>query len=420
MNQEIGAKPSQLFHRELVALCIALFSLAQSVLSPIPGIFWGELFLLSATAFDLIFDPPGILKIHKIHLCQIFLFLSYLTITLATACFQPAFSLYAFVIRTVRWAAYILCGAVLGTRVDFQKLRKYMLAIAVLAASFLIFQVLVHRLTGQLLRISIGGKMLGCSLESRYVNGVYQGKVYRFSSFFSEPAHFSYYTSLALVLLLFYRSNMRFRWQELLCAGIMILAMVLSTSTYGLALLGVIGLIFGYTYLRQSRNAASTFLILMVALLVLGILFLILRNTFLYDYLLSKLNSFGSTNRSSFIWQQNRDFPPLFQWLGTGIGNEEHYFRHYFNETLPYMNSVSLSFLYCGTVGVLLLVLFFGAVFLCSTPNARVILGLLVVMSLFSTVFFSALTTLCTILMVSGESGPQMSLSTKERKERFA
>ncbi len=419
MNQALGVKSSEFFHRELVALCIALFSLAQSVLSPIPGVFWGELLLLSAAAFALVFEQNGILNIHKIHLCQIFLFLSYLTITLAAACFQPAFSLYAFVIRTVRWGAYIFCGAVLGTRVDFEKLRKYMLAIAVLAASFLILQVLVHQLTGQLLRISIGGKMLGCSLESRYVNGVYQGKVYRFSSFFSEPAHFSYYTSLALVLLLFYRSNMHFQWQELACIGIMVLAMVLSTSTYGLALLGVVGLIFGYTYLRQSRNAASAFLILMMALLVLGILFIILRNTSLYDYFLSKLNSFGSTNRSSFIWQQNRDFPPLFQWLGTGIGNEEYYFRHCFNEILPYMNSVSLSFLYCGTIGVILLVLFFLAVFACSTSNARVILCLLVVMSLFSTVFFSALTTLCTILMVSGESGPQMSLSTEERKERF-
>lgn len=396
-----------LFRRNLTAFCLAIFFLAHPFLSPIPGMFYGDLILIFTTVYELFSERSDVLQIHKTLLFQLLLFLSYVIISLATACFQPAFSLYDFIIRTVRWGTYVVCGFFLANRTDFAKLKKYIIAIALLSAVFLLVQVITFRLFGRVLTISIGGKTLGCSIETRYVNGVSQGRIYRFSSFFTEPAHFSYYTAISLVLLLGFRPAKAFQWQEIVCGCILALAMVLSTSTYGFALLGLIGVMVLSSHLWQTRNAASAFLIIVVVFFILIAFYAVIRGTSMYEYLLSKLDDFGSKNRTSFIWQQNKDFPLLFQWLGVGIGNEEYYFAQCYHETLPYMNSISLSFLYCGIVGVVLLALFFVAVWFNHTRNGRMLLLLLAVMSMFSTVFFSSLPTLCTVLMVSGEGYPQ-------------
>lgn len=382
---------------------MASFFLAQSISSPIPGVYWGEIILLTATALALVWQPTGTVRIHGLHICFLVLYVSYLIITLATACFQPAFSLYDFLIRAIRWGTYIMCGAFLAFRIDFEKLRKIVITLAVLVAVFLIIQVIVYQLTGRVIRFRVGNKILGCSVEGRYRNGVQYSRIYRFSSIFSEPAHFAYYVTIGLVLLLFYRRTTQVGLWELLAGGVLIIAMVLSTSTYGLALIAIVGLIYLYLYLLHTRNAANALLVIVGIVSCLGLLMLGMRGTSTYSYLLSKLGTIGSTNRTTFIWQGDWDFPPLMTWLGCGVGNEEYYFHHYFNYDLPYINSVSISFLYCGIVGIGLMILFYLVSWLFCDRNARIFLLLIGTMALFSTMFFGSLISLFGTIMVAGE-----------------
>ena len=388
---------------QLIALLVASYYLVQTIPSPIPGVSWGEAILVTATVLALIWHPFRVIRIHALHVCFLVLYVCFITITLATACFQSVFSIYDFVIRAIRWAVYILCGMILAERVDFTTLRKIFITLAVLVAFFLIVQVLVYQLTGRAIWFRLGGRVLGCSVEGRFRNGVQYARLYRFSSVFSEPAHFAYYVTVGLVLLLFYRPNNRSGIGEAVAGIIMSMAMVLSTSTYGLALLAIVLAVYLFLFLCHTRNAAFAFLVLVGILCTLGLILLFIRDTSIYSYLLSKLGSFGSTKRTTYIWQGDWQFSRLVTWLGCGVGNEEYYFRHCFNYELPYINSVSLSFLYCGIVGVVLSVLFFPAAWHFCDRNGRVFLLILGCMFLFSTMFFGPLISLLGVLIVAGE-----------------
>lgn len=403
ISSDLIPRKNATFESSLIALLAAMYYLVQSIASPVPGVYWGELMLLLCTGLSVVWHPSDTLRIHAVYVCFLILYLSFIGITLATACFQPAFSLYDFGIRAVRWAVYIGCGMILSTRINFRLLRKYVITIAVLVALLLIFQVLVHRLTGRVISVRIGRKVLGCSIEGRYVNGVRVSRIYRFSSVFSEPAHFAFYCIIGLILLVFYRRRTgRFTQGELGATIVLVVGLVMSTSTYGLGLLAIVGVIYLMRYLYRSGNSAYSALIVPAILLVLGAVYFGMQGTSTYDYLLGKVSNIGATNRTTFIWQGSFDFPRLMTWLGCGVGNEEYYFTHVFNYALPYVNSISTAFLYCGVVGLILLGMFFLVSWVFCDRNAKVFLVVLGSMALFSTMFFGPLISLIGTIMVAG------------------
>ena len=325
-------------------------------------------------------------------------------LTLAAAAFQPVFSVSAFVVRAARWSFYILCAGILGQRLDRKAVGRAIFFIAVVSSIFLIFQVAVHRLTGKIIMLQIGGQTLGCSIENTYTAGKLTGRIARFSAFFSEPARFSYYVVLALAIALFDRETVGMTMGTAAEIGVMLLALILCTSTYAVLLCAVLFMMY-LVLLMEYRGVTRRSIVFFVVLCIAGAAVLYLfRNSILGGYFVRKLTLVGSTSRTSFIWQQEGLFSTLQKVLGVGVGNEETYYAYRCNDALGYVNSISLMFLYSGYLGVALVILFFMKAWVSLCNHSRVILLLFAVMSLFSTAFVSPMMVLYTVVIAAGDS----------------
>lgn len=386
------------------AILFAVFFLFNSIMSPIPGVTVGEL-LLAAAALLTFFGGAGTsLKIHDIHRDMLLLALSCIVLTFVTAAFQPVFSAGAFAIRAIRWCFYILCAGILGKRLDRKAIGRAIFFIAVVSSIFLIFQVAVYRLTGRIIKLQVGAQTLGCSIENTYSAGKLTGRIVRFSAFFSEPARFSYYAVLALTIALFDRENTGMSFWTAVGIAVILIALILCTSTYAIllcALLLGMYLVLLMQYRGVTRRAIVCFMVLFIAGIALLYLF---RNSILGGYFVRKLTAVGSTSRTSFIWQEEGLFSTLQNVLGVGVGNEETYYAYLRNDTLGYMNSISLMFLYSGIFGVALMVLFYVKAWAGLSNYSRVVLLLLAAMSLFSTAFVSPMMVLYTVVIAAGDS----------------
>lgn len=389
-----------------VSILFSLFFLLNAIDSPIPGISIGELVLAMAAVLSFLNGAGWILKISSVHRDMLALALMCLIVTLTTFCFQPVFSVKDFAVRSVRWFFYIGCAIVLGERVNPKQLRSTLFVVAVAASIFLIVQVLVYRLLGEIITLQIGKQILGCTVENIYLSGKLAGRIVRFSSFFSEPAHFSYYVILAVAVELLCCESARFSPRTLVGVGIVFFALICCTSTYAILLTVILMLSFlllFYKYHGMSRQV----IIWTVVLLSIGIvLVLIFAKSIFGDYLFKKISSIGDTSRTSFIWEQDGLFLTLQRCFGVGIGNEKKYYSYETNGDLEYVNSISLIFLYCGFVGLIMMLLFFIKAWIESCNQARVIILLFAAASLYSTAFFSTVMVLYTVAIAAGERMP--------------
>ena len=183
-----------------------------------------------------------------------------------------------------------------------------------------------------------------------------------------------------------------------------LIALVLCTSTYAILLCAILLMLY-LALMMQYRGVTRRAIVCFMALFIAGAAALYLfRNSILSGYFVRKLTTVGSTSRTSFIWQEEGLFSVLQNVLGVGVGNEETYYAYLRNDTLGYMNSISLMFLYSGTFGVVLMVLFYVKAWAGLRNHSRVVLLLLAAMSLFSTAFVSPMMTLYTVVIAAGDS----------------
>lgn len=390
----------------IAAMLFSVFFLFNAIDSPVPGVSYGELILALSAAVTFCDSRGFILQAHRIHKEILVVALACLLISLIMAPFQPVFSMTDFAVRVIRWFFYIFCAMILGKRVNPQQLRRSFFAVAVLASIFLILQVLVYQLTGRPITLQIGSQTLGGTFENIYRDGSLTEKIFRFSSFFQEPAHFSYYAVLSLSLAVLYRESLVMKKQTLLGIGIILLALVCSSSTYAIFLTAILYASFIVLFIKyQSPNRSN--LLGAVLLLLTGVIFLsVFHSSALWSYLRHKIASIGSTERTRFIWAERRLFSSLQKWFGVGIGNEERYYRYKTGTEIGYMNSFSLVFLYAGIVGLALMMAFFVKSWVCFHGPSRVLLVLFAANSLYSTAFVSTTMVLYTVVIAAGEVLP--------------
>ena len=199
--------------------------------------------------------------------------------------------------------------------------------------------------------------------------------------------------------------------KQIIVGVIIITGMLMSTSTYALALLAV--LVIAYLarfikkkYAEKKNDMRKVIAILAGILILLVIAFLLVKDTAIVSYTLSKLGKIGSMSRTQYIWDNSKmDFPLAVKILGCGVGNEEYFVRQMFDTKLPYLNSLSIGFLYCGFTGLALMAWFFIRAIRVTGGRGRIILVLLLVMSLFSAAFYRSTVSLFLTAAVLGDRG---------------
>ena len=230
-----------------------------------------------------------------------------------------------------------------------------------------------------------------------------QKRIWRFSSFFSEPAHFSYYCNLGLALLVFYRDSLKFKMVELACVSIMVLAVFLCSSTYGISLLAVQ---LGWFFWKYAQYRGKNPVVVLALFLFVLVGLRLFSRTSLADYLLYKFHTISQRERFQFAWQFLHNQNWTDRLLGVGIGNEEFYFRYHANHSNVYLNSVSLTYLYCGWLGIALVVLFFFLQLFDEPSGNPLLMVMFLVISLFSTAFYSPTMILFTVLFAGSVETP--------------
>lgn len=376
------------------ALFFALFYALHKIDSPIPGVEIGELLLAASMIALLLTKGRCRIRLYGIYGYLFILFYLYCILTLVDAVTHRYVDMTGIAVRTIRWAFYIFSTCVVAQLISRKYLYRYVVMVALLSAAVLILQVTVYALVKYPIYFSLFGEQVGYSTEY-FLTGGSANRLYRFSAFFSEPAHFAYFESLALVMLLFFNDQPNKR--QLLAAGFIVCSMLLSTSTYAFALLAVVAMCFLFKRFRRGTSIRINILMAAILIVVIVCLYLFLQNTSLAFYAATKFQNIGSSSRTTFIWNSGINFSTFDILFGCGVGNEEYYLLKQYGVQIGYMNSLSLAFLYGGVTGIAMTAVYLLSALVRLNEKGRVPFLILIAMSAFSTAFFSTAMVLFTV-----------------------
>lgn len=326
--------------------------LLASFKNVIPGLDLGDI-LLVLSGFLLIIQisiDRIVIRVCSVEFLLIVLYLSFLILTLMNGVFTGYFSYYDVAIRLIRWFFYIAI-IVWGSKVFYYEFAVLLIRkISIISSVFLLIQRLYLLLTGKAISFVILGKEIGNSVEYLKVKGV-TTVINRPSSFFSEPAHLTFFSILALIFLLDDKRKEKKTKAELAECGLISAALILSTSTYAYFLMILLAGWYAVLYFRISRKhiiILST--VLIVFLIAVTQLDVIANRDILY--FLTKVSHIGSTSRTTFFAPYTELLDGFHHWIGVGVGNEEYYMAFMHGKQLGYVNSVSITYLYCGVLGI--------------------------------------------------------------------
>ncbi|AMC94052.1 hypothetical protein AOC36_08640 [Erysipelothrix larvae] len=232
---------------------------------------------------------------------------------------------------------------------------KTLIVIALINSLYGFIQYLAYNLLGLILpwHFSFLPLKYGRSLVENS-NYLFSEFGYRFSGLFSEPAHFSQYVSIALLVILFYKSD-KFKPNNVvktIVSLIYILSLLLNGSGTGFAMIVfVIGL---YFINSERKNIKSLFS--KGALLSLGILFVvyITKNEIInggLDRILSTSDVSSGNIRIFRPFYVFSTLPVLNRFIGVGYAN---YSNYVMNSSLATAYELSNNRAWTNTIGYIL------------------------------------------------------------------
>lgn len=354
------------------------------------------LFIISCILFAVVlfFDKNFKFSFKDKTLTYIYFILSLFVLSIIAVSVSGIFTIALFT-RFVRWSFFGITLYLATKLIDLNFFKKFVVYLSVVASLFLIFQLLFDALFNVVLSFNFGGRVIGYAEEILSLGAGQTHVVKRFSSFFTEPSYFSFFTALGLYLVLNYEKRPQYMWPFSIVISV---AVVLTTSTYGIALIALIWLFYSYYFLR--RFIANKYYIVLIY--VIGVIFgllilLIFKETVMVTYLLNKLKSIGLSSRTLPITYFANKIPWFHQIYGIGLGNEEIYFR-----TMTFFSSLNLTFLGGGYCGIGLLILYFVDLFIREKKN-HLLKIIFIFIVLFSSSLYAAISTVYLVMIYNLE-----------------
>jgi len=255
---------------------------------------------------------------------------------------------------------------------DIKYAKQWFVRIALALSVLLFFQFAMYYLFGRQiylipdgLTLNYGGGMDSSILIQRNMRSVLGGYIFRPSSAFIEPSYFAYYSSPALIVLLFGKNLDR---KSLYKALVISLASILTTSTISLVSVvftWLLFVLFGRNSLsRGQRQSITAFIV------VLFVAIVIVLNQSAVQFSLSRkmtqMLDLGESSSSSMRltrgWEYFGYMNPFLRIIGCGFGHLADYFdfsgmgskMSYSINLTSYMNSFTGVLCSLGFVGLLL------------------------------------------------------------------
>lgn len=366
------------------ALCVKkdmFFSIFLSLL-PILGIYGvgingislGELLLVLFFIYGVL---TGELKISEGTRPLIVFVIYIFSIALFNAFLFNYSQINSVLIRSIRISFYMATIAFFESRIDKKIIIKSVLIISFTASVFMIVQNFLY----SLFDIKISGLIPNMPIytelymSKEYKNVIEEKVVLRFTSFFLEPAHFSRYVILGLILALYeYKGRVK-----TVIALVLTVAIVLSGSGNGYMMLIIVWSFFMFDFLK---NRKFTMMQMCLAIVVAIASFYFLSKSNIVNYAWGRIFDGASTGNSNAVNAR----------LGTYsvFGEENIYFLIFGNGwgCVPFDNAWMSDVVYClwgsGIVGVTIVMTFLTKCF-SRTKNKAVKVMFFVFIMLFAT-----------------------------------
>lgn len=259
-------------------------------------------------------------------------------------------------IRTTRISFYLFTVVFMSKNIDKKVLLKWIIIVGTAASIFIVIQYVFYKMSG----ISISGHIPGLKLYTEnymsadYKDRVSEQAVMRFPSFFLEPAHFSRYVALSLIVTLFcYKGKNKVAVSLMQSLGI-----VISGSGNGYMVLVIVWGMFLYNHLRKGKITAWQ--LIYSSFIVIGVVVFLQKNS-MVTYVYHRIFDGIQTGESGAVKARTKNFSELMNTMPYLI-----LFGHGFG-TVPKLNAWMSDLLYCiwgtGIIGVSILLSFFHRVY---------------------------------------------------------
>ncbi|MBM6619099.1 hypothetical protein [Bacillus suaedaesalsae] len=248
---------------------------------------------------------------------------------------------------------------------EYQHTKKWVIRISVIATIYVLLQYFFWQIFNFHLPSVINNALIQPASEG-YANTVrlteyYTTRYIRPPSFFGEPAYYSYYTLVGLVLSLF--SNIsRGEIIKYVIPILLSIGIIISTSTSGIYLLLLVWLFYFFKVSKEKSGFKKSFLLAPITSLLILIVFAIYLKTRKNDFflkigdILSKPFEFEETSRLGGSYDLFNYLDGIHRFLGTGFGNEN-IFLHLDS---VYYNSITVILLSSGYLGFITFCAFAG------------------------------------------------------------
>lgn len=359
----------------LMLICLPMLSIYAT---GIPGVTLGELLMIGWLGFFCITRNRD--RLFKIKLTDPVKAIAPLIITIplismiAISLSGTDVSIADIIVRIVRREFYYVFALLLsGSWFDGVKAQKYIQIAGVIGTVYLLVQYLAYYGFG----IIVNGFLpfLPVYTESYAVQdyaSFYSLIMFRPTSFLLEPAHFSRYMYIPLILSLFDSDNSSKR--DVMYAIVFSIAIFMTTSGTGSIITALIWCIWIVRLLKTLIQSGKTGIIQGAVLAAIPIIAIILMNTRAVSEMLSRistielgnsLNAFGARFEG---YLEYFKLPPLNLLIGKGYGNTP--------TSLPWFSGLSY-ILYCtGIVGLIASLIFFYKIIFKTVSYTTRIIGI--------------------------------------------
>ena len=342
---------------DIVSILLAVVPVLNIYMTPIPILTLGEIVMFILAGILLTTKKPiNYLVCHN----RILIFTIYgLIVTFVSTIINFSIIKELPYKETIAFIVYIVLLFILGKRIDIKNFIYYYEKIAYIFAIFLIFQFLVHLVTGRWIPGLIPG------IESSYGRSttLLIQRMERASSVFKEPAHYAQYVAIPFITTLF-RPNRKI--QDNIKIVVYTLSLAFTVSGNGLLVIAVTGAMY-IIHIGKTKGLVRG----VALLLLLAIIFVYLANTNkAFVSLLGRVTEIQGTNAARYsgyirvlrgylvFWSFNL----LAKIFGIGIGLYGDYSLHYAFEALTsrtfleldYINGFQYYLVSTGLIGVLM------------------------------------------------------------------
>lgn len=347
--------------------------------------------------------PKGAYRGYYIYIA-IILFLSFIV------AFCKWFDFYRFAVAAFHIVFYAAVVFVAYERFSTKIAMRVAVPLSVVFGSYLIIQWLAKTIFGIYLPTSLfpdfiyGSELHGFRLD--YIS-YYERFMFRPSSLFLEPAHFSYFVAVPLAYML---GVMRTNWKTIIGAMIITVALVLSTSSSGLLVL-VICWAFFFSKSMSKNDCGKTVvnpLVILGGILLIAAVIGLLMSPLSADLFARALDG-GSVStriiRGFLIFSQMGTFEQLF---GVGINNLTSYiecfgvYTPYDEAILEYLSGFNSCFVYSGIFGLLAFLFFaFSLLRGSKTPFSKITWLIFMVIFFYASIQFTLLFSYFVIVQIA-------------------